>query len=304
MLHRLALIMFTALALCGCSDNSDQKPADSVPDDAAPARDAQNWDEFVDAFIEDFFTAHPTFAVVNGRHEFDGLLPDWSQAGIAREVARLHSQRDRAGAFTDAQLTETQRAQREYLYAVTDRHLFWLETADWPARNPQFYFDWMMDSLDPSPYVTLDYAPAAQRMMALTRWLNAIPRAAEQITDNLRHPMPRTYLQFGIASFGGMAAYFEGDLQRAFADVGSAQAQARFGAAVQAASAAMRALAAYLEAGRDVANDEFALGPALFRQMIRTTERVNLSLDELETIGRADLRRNQQLLATACAAFA
>lgn len=301
MRYTLALIAVLVLTLTACS-------GDDAPSPETVARPADvvelDWDAFVDAFIEEFFRAHPTFAVVNGRHEYDGQLPDWSQAGIAREIARLHSQRDRAAGYEDADLDAPQRAQRDYLIAVVDRHLFWLETADWPARNPAFYFDWLMDSLDPSPYVTLDYAPAAERMAALTRWLRAVPRAARQIGANLRHPMPRTYLDFGVASFGGLAHYFQEDLRAAFEGVGDAAAREAFTKAADRASAAMRELAEYLEAGRAQANDDYALGASLFRQMVRQTELVDLGLAELEAIGRADLARNQQLLGQACSRYA
>ena len=61
---------------------------------------------------------------------------------------------------------------------------------------------------------------------------------------------------------------------------------------------------AWLEANRDSATDEFALGPELFRQMLWDTERVDIGLDELEAIARADLERNQEALRGACETFA
>ena len=29
---------------------------------------------------------NPTFAVIQGKHEFDGRLPDWSEAGLKRNI--------------------------------------------------------------------------------------------------------------------------------------------------------------------------------------------------------------------------
>src|SRR5438477_4345213 len=54
------------------------------------------WDAYATDFLETYFVAQPALATWAGRHEFDGMLPDWSAAGIRREIQRLHAQRDRA----------------------------------------------------------------------------------------------------------------------------------------------------------------------------------------------------------------
>ncbi len=295
-----------ALALITlCSACQQKQPAESVT--ATPANKVEkagDWDAFVDTFIEGFFAAHPTFAVTNGRHEYDGQLPDWSRAGIAAEITRLHAQHDAAMAFEAANMTPQQRFQQDYLVALIDRNVFWLETANWPFRNPAFYFDWLLDSLDPSAYISLDYAPAETRLVSLTRLLNNIPAASKQIQANLQHPLPSTYINYGVDSFGGMADYFRRDLPKAFKGVGDSDAQQAFTTAVAKASAAMQTLADYFKSGEDRASEDFALGEELFLQMIRNTEGVDISIEKLEAIGRADLQRNQQSLRAACSRFA
>ena len=297
------LLALSLVALCSACQQ--KQPAVSVKEAApAQAEKATDWNAFVDNFIEGFFAAHPTFAVTNGRHEYDGQLPDWSRDGIAAEIARLHQQRDAAQAFDAANMEAQQRFQRDYLIALIDRNLFWLETANSPFRNPAFYFDWLLDSLDPSAYISLTYAPAATRLQSLTRLLNNIPTATKQIQANLQHPLPSTYINYGVDSFGGMADYFRNDLPAAFKGVGDDDAQQAFTAAVGRASAAMQTLADHIKSGADLASDDFALGEEMFLQMIRDTEGVDISIEKLEAIGRADLQRNQQSLRAACAEFA
>jgi len=262
------------------------------------------WDAFIDEFIEDHLAAHPAFAVMQGRHEYDGVLPDWSKQGIDGEIARLNEARAGALDFTREELDEENLWQREYLLAVIDRNLFWLEEAEWPYVNPAFYFDWMSDSLDPSPYITLDYAPLQQRLEAYTRYAGSIPRAVRQIRDNLRMPMSRTRLEYGIASFGGFVDYFRDDVPAVFAAVDDATAQAAFEEANAAAVEAMAGLRDWLISNRGTATEDYALGPELFSRMVYATERVDVSLQELEAIGRADMERNQRALAEACAEFA
>jgi hypothetical protein len=242
--------------------------------------------------------------VAQGRHEYDGMLPDWSAEGIAREIARLKQAREAVLAFSNEELGPQGSFQREYLLAAIDRNLFWLDKAGWPFRSPDFYFDWISDSLAPAPYVALDYAPLAERMQAYTRYAGNIPRAAAQIRANLRMPMARTVLQFGIDSFGGLAEYYRNDVPEVFAAVADEALQAAFVEANDGAAQAMQELADWLRANLANASEDYALGPELFRQMIYDTERVDIPLDELEAMGWADLRRNQAALAEACEAFA
>ncbi len=117
-------------------------------------------------------------------------------------------------------------------------------------------------------------------------------------------PMARTVLNYGIASFGGMAEYFEQDVPAIWADVDDPALQTEFAAANAAAVSAMTELTAWLKSNTGTATEDYALGAELFSQMIYDTERVNISLAELEAIGRADLARNQKALAEACAEFA
>jgi hypothetical protein len=282
---------------------SVEQTTDTGLDDEVPAP-SDAWVAFVDQYIEGYLATHPGFAVVQGRHEYDGQLQDWSAEGIALEIVRLKQAREQALSFSDDELGAEGSFQREYLLAAIDRALFWLDKAEWPFVNPAFYFDWMSDSLDPSPYITLDYAPLKERMKAYTRYARSVTRAAAQIRENLRMPMARTRLQYGVDSFGGMAAYFRDDVPEVFATVDDAELQAAFSEANSAAADAMQGLADWLSSNLPTATEDFALGADLFSQMIYDTERVEIPLAELEALGLEDMRQNQIALGEACAEFA
>ena len=309
------IALLLTLAACQPGDSPD---AEELADVALPvsATDIENapsnefgspddsWGRYVNQYIEDYFVAHPTFAVVQGRHEYDGQLPDWSAEGLSREIIRLHQAREDALDFSDEDLGEVGQYQREYLLAAIDRALFWLEKAEWPLVNPAYYFDWMSDSLDPSPYITLAYAPLEERIKSYTRYAQNIPKAVEQIRTNLRMPMARTRLEYGIDSFGGFADYFSNDVPLVFAAVEVEHLQTEFAEANTVAVAAMTELTGWLKSNLGTATQDYALGPELFRQMIYDTERVDVTLKELEAIGHTDMKRNQLALGEACAEFA
>ncbi|WBX83059.1 DUF885 domain-containing protein [Sphingosinicella microcystinivorans] len=265
-------------------------------DSAPKAPPKADWKAFSDAYIEATFKADPYFAVYQGRHEYDGILPDWSKAGIDAEIARLKTALADAQALDTSGFTDAERFERDYLVAVTRGNLFWLETARWPYRNPAFYTD---NGLDPNVYVTRPYAAADVRLKAFVKYANALPKAAEQIKADLAGPMPRSYIDYGLAAFNGYADYFEKEVMIAF-DVKDEALQKELAAASGVGAKAMRDLAAFLEGKRSGQTEDFVLGPEAFAAMVRETEGVDIGLDELERIGEADLKRNQAALKSAC----
>lgn len=266
-----------------------------------PATGSRSWATFRDGFIEEMFRLDPSFAVYQGRHDFDGRLPDWSAAGLRRQSDFLRATLARARAFPDAGLTPQDRFERAYLAKVVEGRLFWLDDADQPHLNPAYYVG---GGLDPNVYIARTYADPATRMKAVIAMFGAVPGAAANIRANLRTPMPASFVAYGVAAFGGFADFYGTDARKAFASVKDPALNAQFDQAAAAASAAMRSLATWLKTQEPRATQGFALGPERFSRMLAATEAVSTPLDELEAVGRADLKRNQDAMAAACAAYA
>lgn len=281
------------LVLTGCNASGD-----ASGDGAASTQQAKNWTEFRDNFLAGYFPLNPNFAVYQGKHEYDGQLPDWSPEGLQKQIAYLEKTIADAKAF-DAQMTDAEKFERDYLVHVAEGQLFFLKDADFPHRNPAFY----VGSLDPNVYVSRPYADAATRMKAFIAYAQKVPAAAEQIKANLTLPLPATFVKFGTAGFGGFADYYTGDAKKAFAEVKDPELQKQFDDAAAKAAAAMKDLAAYVGSKPGTA-DGWALGPDRFAKMLLANEGVDTPLDELERIGQADLKRNQDALKAACATYA
>ena len=294
MKHKTTLLMlalFLMVAMGSCSNRMRHDRSESEAE-----RD-QTWAEYRDQFLESYFVARPDFAVRAGRHEFDGKLPDWSTQGIANEIKRLRTAKEKMHRFRDAEEVDFE---VEYVDAVIDADLFWLESVEWPFRNPYFY----ADAIDPDVYVSRNYAPLDQRIRAYTKYAQAIPAAVAQIRSNLRTPLPKTYVNIGRTTFGGLVSFYEQDVPRVFASVTDAQLQKEFRDANAGAIAAMKDLDAWFKTQEATATDNFAIGTQKFSEMLHATERVSVRLDELESVGRRDLERNQLGLREACAVYA
>jgi len=293
------VVWTVALAACGGPSAPAPKPVAPVAEIPLPAAAPDRWPEFTARFIEGYFHANPFFAAQAGRHEFDGQMSDWSAAGIAAEVARLHAMRTEAQSFDAAALTEAERFEREIVLTVVDDHLFWLERAQSPFTNP----GWYLDQLDPEVYLNRDYAPLATRMRGYIGYLRAIPTLAADIRANLRTPLPPSFVQRGIDDFGGYVEFFRKDGPKVFAAVKDGAAQKELAEASAAAAEAMAGLKKWLQGERAHATGGFALGEPLFLEMLRSTERVEVPIEQLLEVGRADLERNTQALEAACARY-
>ncbi|MEP7349220.1 MAG: DUF885 domain-containing protein [Sphingorhabdus sp.] len=261
--------------------------------------DGSAWGTYVETFLEGYFKVNPSFAVYQGKHEYDGQLPDWSAEGLKAQIDYRKKAIADAKAVNGSNMTDAQKFERDYLVHVMQGELFFLEDAQSQYKNPAFY----VGALDPNVYIARPYADPVTRMKAFIAYANNVPKAAEQIEANLKLPLPASYLKFGQAGFGGFADYYTGDAKKAFAEVKDETLQKQFDEAAAKAATAMKDLSAHI-GSQPATPDGYALGADKFAKMVLKTEGVDASLDELEAIGRADLKRNQEALATACGTYA
>jgi hypothetical protein len=293
--HTVAISAALTLIISGCGQSTPppQKPK-------GPSAASQAWIKVSNAFIEDYMQAQPAFAVQSGRHEYDGQLPDLSSHGIKREIARLHDQRDQIAAVDPKSLEPRERFDRDYLLAVVDKDLFWMEKTSFPFTNPA----WYLGHIDPDVYLSRNYAPLDKRIKAYIKYAQGIPKVASAIKENLKSPMPKTYVELGIDEFGGLADFYSKNVAAVFASVSDPELQKQLKDANANAAAAMTGLKDYLTAERKNANDKYAFGPDLFAQMVKQTEQVDLPVPQIEAAGKADLDANTAALKTECAAYA
>jgi hypothetical protein len=259
---------------------------------------AKAWSEYRDSAIQGWFDVDPSFAVYEGKHEYDGKLPDWSDAGLKTRATFLHNILTKARAFTG--LSPEDAFERDYMVKVAEGQLFWLEEADQPHLNPAYY----IGALDPNVYVAREYAPIETRIKAVTAFLKTVPAAAANIRANLKTPMPASFVKFGEAGFGGFAEAYPKDTVAAFAAVKDEALQKDLKSAADAAGKAMADLRDWLKSQEGSATQGFAMGADKFSHMLLATEGVDTPLDQLEAIGQADLKRNRDALIAECNKFA
>jgi uncharacterized protein (DUF885 family) len=288
-----------AAAVLMCVAGCNQAPHSKAPAPRPLSQASQQWQQAADGFVQSYFAAQPFFAAQQGKHEYDGQLPDVSAHGIKREIARLHDERDQLNAVDPSQLEPQERFDRAYLLNVVDRDLFYLEKAHFPSSNPY----WYLGDVDPDMYLSRNYAPLNVRMKAYIKYARGVPKVANDIQENLKGPLPKTYVELGIAVFGGFVDFYKKDVAAVFASVNDPTMQKDLTDADTNAANAMANLTAYLTGLRKTATDNFALGKDLYAQMVKDTEMVDLPIEQIEAAGRADLERNTAAIKAECANY-
>src|SRR6185436_9220839 len=205
---------------------------------------ATSFTPLVDEYLDQFARRHPSIAAGNGLHGHDAALEDSSAGAIASEVAWLRSYRSRLDALDPAPLSGDERVDRRILLGIVDGWLLDLNTVRTWARNPMVYAAAISDGVH--NLMTMESAPAAQRMAAAESKLRAVPRLLESARQNVRNP-PRVFVERGIAMLHGASDLLANDLPRAFAGAGDAGLQQRLADAATAARNAIDGYAQMLE---------------------------------------------------------
>lgn len=246
------------------------------------------------AITEDFFEAYfgfyPAEAAEAGLHDYDALTGSRDGRSIAAYLSRLREIEARLAEPKEPPSSD-ERLDRELILRQLRSDLFWLdENARW-RRDPRFY----AAQMDLSLLLLSDHAPLAERMASIVSRLEAFPALIRAARENVENP-PLPFVQTALVNFSGLPAFLRNDLTEALSSVEDDKLQARFVAARDAAAEALTAYARYLELQvLPAADGGYALGAERYRRMNALLASVDLPIDRLEEIGRAELARLQEL---------
>src|SRR5882762_5855577 len=198
----------------------------------------------VDEYLDQFARRHPSIAAGNGLHAHDDALEDFSAEAIAAEVTWQREYRSRLDAIDPAPLSADERVDRRILLGVVDGWLLDLDAVRTWTRNPMIYASAISDGVH--NLMTMESAPAAQRMASAESKLRAVPRLLASARENVRNP-PRVFVERGIAMLHGASDLLAKDLPMAFAGERDGALHERLSARSVAAQFAIDSYAKTLE---------------------------------------------------------
>jgi uncharacterized protein (DUF885 family) len=265
-----------------------------------PARAAtENWkQQFANAsdqyFDQVYFHYGPTNGTLVGYHQYDAQLEDFSRKNIDEEIAALKSFEQRIEAIhPDAAVADfVPRSDREIVLATIRSQLLTLETIRPWEKNADNYSSICASGA----FVLMErkFASPDERLRSLIAREKQMPALLNEARANLKNP-PHIFTEIAIEQLPDIISFFEHDVPLAFADAKDRALKTEF---AQTNAAVIAGLKSYLDwlktdlLARSIG--DFRIGAAVFSQKLMYDEMVDIPLDKLLEIARADLHKNQE----------
>jgi uncharacterized protein (DUF885 family) len=282
-----AIPLLLSLVLAGCA---------RIPSSPTFAfdRDGALFERLADDCLDGYLAWRPQTGVSLGLHQYDGRVTDLSRSSLDRELARLKSCQAQLGTLHPDQLSAPSARDLRLLHAAIERELFSFEQMEIYSRNPMTY----VRDLDLSLYIKRDFAPLEQRAHSIVSVLRQVPSNLAAARANLAGELPRPYVETAIEQADGAADFLSKDLVEGLKEVQDAPLMAEFGEANRRAIDELHAYAKYLKDQKLPGADEnYALGRSKYVQLLREGEMIEATPEQLLELGRAELRRLQQVFA-------
>ncbi len=265
------------------------------------------FDNLAQRLVKEHWDFYPTAGSRIGRHEYDGQLPDLSSHRTTRRVEELRRGLAQLSGLADGNgngAEPEERLTHRLLELFLRRELFNLEDMRPLENNPMRQVGY----LNVGGYVKRDYAPLVDRLRSATQAMEQVPDFLNVLDAALAKELSRPVLEMSIESYRGMARFYRVDLDQSDSDIGDSETLTRFDRARAQAAHALDGFVvnleerlAYLPEGTE---GDFAIGSRLYSEMLAHGEGVTAPLNDIISLGQANLERNLERLAEATAAVA
>lgn len=259
----------------------------------------EKYDTFARSFLDWYYAAHAVRATDLGIHDYDHLLPDWSQSAVEDRTRALREwlgklegiRRDQLSgdAFYDYRILE---------YAIRAELLDLEEVRRW-ERNPMHYISVVSGAL--SSLADRDFAPVSERMSSMTARMERIPALLEHARTNLQD-VPPLWVELAARNARGLVSFLESDLQAALAaqglDAVDEAEKSRWDTARAATIAQVNTFSDWLEADlAPRATGDFRLGKDIFERKLLLEEHVDIGAERLMAVNDSAIARYQKWVA-------
>lgn len=266
--------------------------ADQVRAQSAASGDSE-FAKLADRYFDEcYFPFNPTLGTNIGFHQYDSQLENYSRSGIDRQVAMLKDFEQQVNRIAPARLSLQQNTDRQLVLGDIRSRLLTLEAIRPWEKNPDYYSSGITYSI--FTIMERKFAPADQRLKAVTAREKLVPGVFDAARQNLKNP-PSVYVDVALEQLPGMIRFFQNDVPAAFQDAKDTEVIADFRAANQKVIDALGQYQNFVEKElKPKAHGDFRIGAENFGKKLLYDDDVDISLHRLVEIGMANLRQNQQ----------
>ncbi|PAC27896.1 DUF885 domain-containing protein [Flectobacillus sp. BAB-3569] len=276
-LTHLALVILL-LTSCGLFESEDQK-----------------FEKVSSEFIENYLMGHPTVAVAQGYHQFDGKLPDFSKEGIDKEATHLNEFLAKFESLDTTKLSQNNLIDYYLLVSQVKNSLHKYNVLH-IAERPLTY----LGVIDLTPYVKRNYASIDQRAKAVIHFEKQLPNFLVTAKQNMTSINYKEEVELSIDAFRSTAEYVEKDIPKAFEKVYQKNLKDSLAYSTKIASRALRGFADYLQKHTlPRAHGKYAIGRRNYIKMLQYNELLDTNPEEILKIGLKKLKEEQREFAEA-----
>jgi len=258
----------------------------------AQGKSPSDFDAFVDTVFDQHLKDNPSHGTQLGFHQYDAQLEDYSRKAITRQTKWCHATLAQLARFDRSKLTPEQQIDAAMIENWLHAQLLELEDVRMWQRAPDVY----SSGISGSAFVIMsrNYASQEDRLRSLVARERQMPAVFAAARANLKNP-PKIYTEVAIQQLPGIASFFASDVPAAFKDVKDKKLLADFHASSAQVLAELKSYGEFLS--RDLlpeSKGDFRIGAANYARKLQYEEMVEIPIDRLLAIGKADLARNQQ----------
>jgi uncharacterized protein (DUF885 family) len=250
-----------------------------------------DFNAFVDSVFDRHFKDSPSHATSLGLHQYDAELEDYSQKSVNEQTKWCHATLDQLSHFDRSKLTAEQQTDAAMIEDWLHAQLLELEDIRMWQRNPDIY----SGGITGSAFVIMsrNYASQDDRLRSLIARERKMPAVFVAARANLKNP-PKVYTEIAIQQIPGLMSFFANDVPAAFKDAKDEKLLAEFHATNAKVLDELKQYGEFLK--QDVlprSNGDYRIGATNYARKLKYEEMVEIPLDRLLAIGKANLAHNQ-----------
>ncbi len=244
-----------------------------------------------DYFEQVYFKFSPSVGTLDGLHQYDALLEDYSRAGVEQQIAALKSYETKFDAVPEGHLDQSTQGDLAMMRDSILATLLELQTVRAWEKNPDTYSSGIANSA----FVLMErkFAPADDRLRSLIAREKLMPEVFVAARQNLKNP-PHVYTEIALEQLPDIISFFEKDVPEAFTDAKDPAVIAEFHKTNATVIASLREYEQWLKTDLlPRSNGDFRIGADTFAKKLLYDEMVDTPLDKLLIVAYADLHKNQ-----------
>ena len=258
---------------------------------ASFAQTSSDYTKLLDQFFDKYFEFNPTQGTATGFHQYDAKLEDYSQAGVAKEIAFYHEFGAKFAKVDASKMSLEDRDDLSLVQSSINSQLLELETIRQWQRNPDRYSSGITSSI--FVIMSRNFASQPDRLKDVIARERQMPAVFAAARANIKNA-PKIYTEIAIEQIPGIVGFFESDVPKAFDQVKDEKLLAEFKQSNANVIAELKSYGDFLQKTvLPASNGDFRIGAENYRKKLLYDEMVDVPLDRLLQIGTANLERNQ-----------